>query len=83
MNVGSGNVCVFKVQPSSSSWMGMSDEMDVEIWFSDQISGFPVGWRYAKSRVAIQLHNNGRIQVQVIPIVISRAGNFHIRTMQK
>ena len=53
MNVGSGNVCDFKGQPSSSSWMGMSDDIDVEIWFPDQISGPPVGWRSAKSRVAM------------------------------
>ena len=30
---------------------------------------------------AIQLHNNGRIQVEVIPIVISRTRNFHTRTL--
>ncbi len=29
----------------------------------------------------IQLHNNGRIQVEVIPIVISRTGNFHTYTL--
>ena len=27
--------------------------IDVEIWFPDQISGPPVGWRSAKSRVAM------------------------------
>jgi len=53
MNVGSGNVCDFKGQPSSSSWMGMSDDIDADIWFPVQISGHPVGWRSAKSRVAM------------------------------
>ncbi len=33
--------------------MGMSEEMDVEIWFPDQISGPPVGWRSAMSMVAM------------------------------
>ncbi len=33
--------------------MGMSEEMDVEIWLSDQIPGPPVGWRSAMSRVAM------------------------------
>ncbi len=53
MNVGSGNICDFKGQPSTSSWMGMSDVMDAEIWFPYQISGPPVGWRSAKSIVAM------------------------------
>ena len=53
MNVGSGNVCDFKGQPSSSSWMGISVHIDAEIWFPDQISGPLVGWRSAKSRVAM------------------------------
>ena len=33
--------------------MGMSEEMDIEIWFPDQISGPPVGWKSAMSRVAM------------------------------
>ena len=33
----------------------MSEEMDVEIWFPDQISGPPVGWKSAKSWVAMLL----------------------------
>ena len=36
---------------------------------------------YTPLKQAIQLHNNGRIQVEVIPIVISRIGNFHTRTL--
>jgi hypothetical protein len=36
---------------------------------------------YAPLKEAIQLHNNGRLQVEVIPIVISRTGNFHTRTL--
>ena len=36
---------------------------------------------YAPLKQAIQLHNNGRIQVEVIPIVISRIWNFHTRTL--
>jgi ribonuclease HI len=36
---------------------------------------------YEPLKQAIQLHNNGRIQVEVIPIVISRTGNFHTRTL--
>ncbi len=36
---------------------------------------------YTPLKQPIQLHNNGRIQVKVIPIVISRAGNFHTRTL--
>ena len=51
MNVVSGKDCIFKGQPSSSSWMRMSEEMDVAIRFPDQISGPPVGWRSAMSRV--------------------------------
>ncbi len=31
----------------------MSEVMDVEIRFPDQISGPPIGWRSAKSRVAM------------------------------
>ncbi len=31
----------------------MREEMEVEIWLPDQISGPPVGWRSAKSRVAM------------------------------
>ncbi len=33
--------------------MGMREEMDVEIRFPDQMSGPPVGWRSARSRVAM------------------------------
>ncbi len=33
--------------------MEMSEEMDVEIWLPDLISGPPVGWRSARSRVAM------------------------------
>ena len=33
--------------------MGKSEEMDVEIRFPDHISGPPVGWRPARSRVAM------------------------------
>ncbi len=33
--------------------MGMSDDIDVKILFPDQISGPPVGWRSAKSKVAM------------------------------
>ena len=36
---------------------------------------------YEPLKQAIQLHNNGRIQVEVIPIVISKTGNFHTRTL--
>ena len=53
MNVASGKGCVVNGQPSSSSGMGMSEEMDVEIWLPDQISRPPVGWRSARSRVAM------------------------------
>jgi hypothetical protein len=53
MNVDAGKACVCKGHPSSSSWMGLSEEMDVEIRFPDQISGPPVGWRSARSRVAM------------------------------
>ncbi len=31
----------------------MSEEMELEIWLLDQISGPPMGWRSAKSRVAM------------------------------
>ncbi len=31
----------------------MREEMDVEIWFPDQISGPPMGWRSAMSMVAM------------------------------
>jgi hypothetical protein len=53
MNVAAGKACVCKGHPSSSKWIGISEEMEVEIWFPDQISGLPVGWRSAKSRVAM------------------------------
>jgi hypothetical protein len=53
MNIDAVKACVRKGHPSSSSWAGMSEEMDVEIRFSDHISGPPVGWRSAKSRVAM------------------------------
>ena len=36
---------------------------------------------YAPLKQAIQLHNNGRLQLEVIPIVISRTCNFHTRTL--
>jgi hypothetical protein len=36
---------------------------------------------YEPLKQTIQLHNNGRIQVEVIPIVISRTRNFHTRTL--
>ena len=36
---------------------------------------------YTPLKHAIQIHNNGRIQVEVMPIVISRIGNFHTRTL--
>ena len=38
---------------------------------------------YEPLKHAIQLHNNGRIQVEVIPIVISKTKNFHTRTLAK
>ena len=53
MSVDAGKACVCKGHPSSSILMGMSEEMDVEIRFPDQISGSPVGWRSARSRVAM------------------------------
>ena len=36
---------------------------------------------YEPLKQAIQLHNNGRIQVEMIPIVIRRTTNFHTRTL--
>ena len=53
VDVASGKAGFFRGQPSSSSWVGMSDEMDVEIPFPDQISGPPMGWRSARRRVAM------------------------------
>jgi len=53
MSVEAGKACVCKGQPSSSIWMGMSEEIDVEIRFPYQISGPPVRWRSAISRVAM------------------------------
>ena len=53
INAAAGKACICKGHPSSSNWIGMSEEMDVEIWFPDQISGPPVGWRSARSRVAM------------------------------
>jgi len=52
-NVAAGKACVCKGHSSSSKWIGISEEMDLEIWFPDQVSGPPVGWRSSKSRVAI------------------------------
>ncbi len=52
INADAGKACVRNGQPSSSSRMGVSEEMDVEIWFLDNIFGPPVGWRSARSRVA-------------------------------
>ena len=53
MNIDAGKAYVRKGHPSLSSWMGMSEEMDVEIRFPDHISGPSVGWRSAKSSVAM------------------------------
>ncbi len=36
---------------------------------------------YEPLKQAIQLHNNGRIQIEVIPIVISRTRSFHTCTL--
>jgi hypothetical protein len=36
---------------------------------------------YTPLKPAIQLHNNGRLQVEVIPTVISKTRNFHTRTL--
>ena len=36
---------------------------------------------YAPLEQAIELHNNGRLQVEVISIAISRTWNFHTRTL--
>jgi hypothetical protein len=36
---------------------------------------------YTPLKQAIQLHNNGRIQVEGIPKVKSKTGNFHTRTL--
>jgi hypothetical protein len=41
--------------PSSSVWTGIREERLVEIWFPDQISGPPEGWRSAIRRVAMFL----------------------------
>ena len=45
--------------------MGMREEIDAEMLFPDQISGPPVGWRSARSKVAmfraiIDLHTGVR-----------------------
>jgi len=53
MNAAAGKACICKGHLSSSKWIGMSEEMDVEIWFPAQISGPPVRWRSARSRVAM------------------------------
>jgi len=53
MNVAAGKACVCKGHPSSSKWIEISEEMDVEIWFPYLISGPPMGWRSAKSRGAM------------------------------
>ena len=53
MNADARKACVRKGQPSSSNWMGICEEMDVEIRFPYHISGPLVGWMSARSRVAM------------------------------
>ena len=36
---------------------------------------------YAPLKQAIQLRNNGRLQVEVIPMVIGKTSNFYTRTL--
>jgi hypothetical protein len=53
MDVALGKGWVCRGRPVSSVRTGMSVEMEVAIGFPAQISGPPVGWRSAMSKVAI------------------------------
>jgi hypothetical protein len=52
-NVAKVKGCTSNGHPSSSRWIRIFDEMEVDIWLPDQISGPPTGWRSAVSRVAM------------------------------
>ena len=45
--------------------MGIREVMDVEIWLPDHMSGPPVGWRSARSRVAM-LRDRADLQAGVL-----------------
>jgi len=48
-----GKGCTSRGRPSSSRWTRILDEMEVNMWLPDQISGPSTRWRSAINRVAM------------------------------